>query len=92
MSQDDPVLQSARREMIVTFIIAACAITYTITYSYLNGYGRDPDSLTYVLGFPDWIFYGVVTPWAVCVVVSWIFGATFCRDEDLGEEQEESHA
>lgn len=90
MAQEDPVLRSARREMIVTFIIFLCALSYTITYSYQHGYNRDPQSLTFVLGFPDWIFYGVICPWAVCVGLSWFFGATFCRDEDLGEEREES--
>jgi hypothetical protein len=89
MAQEDPVLRSARREMIVTFVIFLCALTYTITYSYQNGYNRDPQSLTFVLGFPDWIFYGVIAPWAVCVGLSWVISSVFFRDEDLGQERED---
>jgi hypothetical protein len=42
--------------------------------------------LRFVWGFPDWIFWGVVTPWVVCALISLWFGARFVRDEDLGEE------
>lgn len=89
MAQEDPVLRSARREMIVTFVIFLCALAYTITYSYRNGYNRDPQSLTFVFGFPDWIFYGVIAPWAVCIVLCWVVSTLFFRDEDLGVERED---
>jgi hypothetical protein len=85
-STEDPVLRSARREAIVVFCIWLTAMIYTVTYCYLNGYGRTAEGLTFVLGFPDWVFWGIVAPWSVCVVLSWWFGATFMRDEDLGEE------
>ena len=85
-STDDPVLRSARREALVVFVTWLTAMIYTVTYCYLNGYNRSAESLTFVLGFPDWIFYGIVAPWSVCVAFSFFFGATFARDEDLGEE------
>ena len=44
------------------------------------------DRPTFVLGFPDWVFWGILAPWSACVVFSFWFGATFMRDEDLGEE------
>ena len=44
---------------------------------------RDPKSLTFILGFPDWIFWGIVVPWAVCTVVSGLFAFCFMKDEDL---------
>ena len=83
---DDPVLRSAKREAVVVFAAWLGAMTYTVTYCYLNGYNRPTESLTFVLGFPDWVFWGIVVPWSVCVVFSFWFGTTFMKDEDLGEE------
>lgn len=87
---DDPVLRSARREALVVLVTWLCAMTYSVTYCYLNGYGRSVEDLKFVLGFPDWIFWGLVLPWAICVGFSFYFGATFMRDEYLGDELEET--
>lgn len=87
---DDPVLRSARREALVVFVTWIAAMTYSVAYCYLNGYNRDASTLTFVLGFPDWIFYGLVAPWTLCVAFSYFFGAKFMHDEHLGEELEES--
>ena len=86
--EEDPVLRSARREAIVVFCIWLAAFSYTIPYCYTHGYNRSIESLTFVLGFPDWVFWGIVAPWFVCLAVSLLFGALFMRDEDLGEELE----
>ncbi len=86
---EDPVLKSARREAIVVFVTWVCALTYTVTYCYLNGYGRPAEDLKFVLGIPDWVFWGIVAPWAVCFVLAYWFSHRFMRDEDLGEELEE---
>jgi hypothetical protein len=83
---DDPVLRSGKREAIVVFCAWLAAMAYTVTYCYLHGYNRPIESLTFVLGFPDWVFWGIVVPWSVCIVFSFYFGATYMRDEDLGEE------
>lgn len=87
---EDRVLKSARREAIVVFVTWVCALGYTVTYCYLNGYNRPVEDLKYVLGFPDWVFWGIVAPWGVCAVVSWWFAYRFMQDEDLGEELDES--
>lgn len=81
--REDPVLTSSRREMSVAVVIWALALIYTIGYCSLFGYHRTAESLTFVLGFPDWIFYGLVVPWVVSTVVSGIFAFAFMRDEDL---------
>lgn len=83
---DDPVLRSARREAIVVFVIWLAALAYTITYCSLHGYNRPAESLTFVFGFPDWVFWGIFAPWTISVGISFYFGARFIRDEDLGEE------
>jgi hypothetical protein len=82
----DPVLRSARREALIVFGVWLAALCYVVPYCYAFGYNRRLEDLKFVLGFPDWVFWGILTPWAVCVAISVWFGATFMRDEDLGEE------
>jgi hypothetical protein len=84
----DPVFLSARREAIVAVAIWAVATAYSVGYCSLYGYGRSPESLTFVLWFPDWIFWGIVTPWLVCVVASMWFAFVLMRDEDLGSNDQ----
>ena len=84
--REDPALQSARREAWVVLAIWLLAMTYTIGYCSRYGYGREASDLKFVLGFPDWVFFGIVCPWVFCSVISLWFGATYMQDEDLGEE------
>ena len=86
--QEDPVLTSSRREALIVFAIFLVAITYTVSYCSGHAYNRTAEDLTYVLGFPDWVFWGIVVPWLACVAISIFFGARFMRDEDLGQEPE----
>ena len=97
MSNDteDPVLRSSRREALVVFITWLCALTYTVSYCYVFGYDRPVSDLKFVrlfwgIAFPDWVFWGIVCPWAVCFVISGWFSYVFVEDADLGEELEES--
>jgi len=87
---EDPAVRSARREAVVTFAIFGVALVYTIGYCAMYGYGRDPASLKFVFGFPDWVFWGVVVPWVVCVGVSYLFGAVFMTDDQLGVDREDT--
>ena len=87
---EDPVLRSGRREALVVLVIWLTAMAYTVTYCQLYGYGRSVESLTFVLGFPDWIFWGVVVPWLTCLAVSWWFAYVFMTDASLGEDPDES--
>jgi hypothetical protein len=116
---EDPVLVSSRREAWIVFAIWLTALTWSVSYCYINGYvsdlksissskavevrqsddpaslpelwvdrGRGPERVKFVLGFPDWIFYGVALPWWVCTVISLAFGAFVVKDEDLGADTE----
>jgi hypothetical protein len=87
--RDDPVLTSARREAWLVFFIWLVACVYSIGMCYRLGYGRDVATLTYVLGFPDWIFWGVITPWSVCTLLCFVMAYFVISDDDLGEEQVE---
>jgi hypothetical protein len=89
-SRDDPVLRSARREALVVLAVWLTAMLYTVGYCYAFGYRRDPESLTFVLGFPDWVFWGIVTPWTVCTLFSGWFAFAFMTDDDLGAEEAEA--
>jgi hypothetical protein len=85
----DPVLKSARREALIVFATWIVAMAYTVTYCARYGYGHsaeDLKNLKYVLGIPEWVFWGIVVPWGVCVLISWFFASVLMTDEDLGED------
>jgi len=56
----------------------------------LPSWDRDPESLQTPLGLgiPDWIFYGVVLPWLVCLVFSLWYGLFFFAEDDLSDAEE----
>lgn len=83
---EDPVVRSSRREAIITGITFLAALAWTVGYCGMYGYGRKVADLKFVFGLPDWIFWGVVFPWSVCIIFSIIFGAFVMGDEDLGAE------
>lgn len=55
----------------------------------LTSFNRDPASLTTPLGLaiPDWIFYGVVLPWVLCILFSVWFCLFYFREDDLDSNQ-----
>lgn len=89
---EDPVFVSARREALVAALVWAAATAWSVGYSALHGYGRSAESLTFVLWFPDWIFWGIVVPWLACIVVSIWFAFGYMRDEDLGTNDQDEDA
>lgn len=82
----DPLVRSAFREALLVSGIWFTAAVWSITVCYTMGYRQTPAELRLVLGFPDWIFYGIVVPWTTCTVISCWFGLVFVRDGDLGVE------
>jgi hypothetical protein len=89
---EDPLIASARREALATMTVWLATMIYTVSYCYTQGYHRTLDDLTFVLGFPDWIFWGIVVPWGVCFLLSAWFSFFFIRDEPLGREQPQNDA
>lgn len=81
------MLRHARREALVVLFTWLGALAYTVLYCKFHAYGRSPDDLKFVLGFPDWVFWGVLAPWALCFVVALWFAAFFMKDDALGEER-----
>jgi hypothetical protein len=86
----DPLVHSSIREAILVTGIWLAAAIWSISVCYAMGYHRAADDLKLVLGFPDWIFWGVVIPWTTCTVVSIVFGLIFVRDGDLGKDIEDA--
>lgn len=84
---EDSVLKSARREAVVVLTVWAAALVYTVGVCYRLGYGRAAESLRFVYGFPDWVFWGIVAPWLACLAITAWFALRFMTDDDLGEDE-----
>jgi hypothetical protein len=89
---NDPVYLHARREALTILGLWLAALLYTLTVCYIWGYDRDPATLTYVWGIPDWVFYGVMLPWAFCNLFTIWFCFFFAVEDDLAAEGEEASA
>jgi hypothetical protein len=88
--REDPLVRASRREALVIALVTVAATVYTVGYCTLFGYGRTGEPIRFVLGFPSWVFWGVLAPWAVCVLISGWFSWWFMEDQDLGAEREDS--
>ncbi len=101
---DRRLLHHARREALVVIIVFVLALLWVVGYCYLRGYThtpdswvvqhglatpRTPESFQQILGFPDWVFYGIVVPWLVCTVTTLFFCLFGMADDDLGGESQE---
>lgn len=86
----DPLVHSAFREALLVVGIWLAAGVWSISVCYRMGYHRRIEDLKLVLGFPDWVFWGIVVPWVTCTLVSIVFGAIFVRDGDLGQDLEDT--
>ena len=67
----------------------ATALAWSVGFAALRGYGRDAADIRLVLGMPDWVFWGVLVPWVVCLVFSVWFCFRFMADDDLGRDPDE---
>jgi hypothetical protein len=86
---EDPGLRSAKREALVVLVIALGSLTYTVCTCYVLGYGRAGEPIAFVLGFPAWVFWGIVLPWGICVVLSAWFSLVFMTDESWAATSED---
>ena len=86
-SSDDPLLRHARREAIFVACVFLAALVYTVGYCAKFGYAPTRSGeLKLVFGFPDWVFWGIVTPWVICVAIGIWFSYFFMTDDDVGSE------
>ena len=82
------LFRRARWEALLTALMWCAAAAYTIGYCSWFGYPGSFDELRFVFGFPNWVFWGIVVPWCVCVVVGCLFSFCVMKDDDLGTEEE----
>ena len=77
---------------LVLLIMAAWAVclVWSVGGGYLLGYRRPAADVTLILGFPDWVFWTVVLPWAACLAFSVWFCFAYMADDDLGKDPDES--
>lgn len=81
--------------MLVVLAIWLVAAIWSIGYSYIYGYLSGPrapqslDDVTFVLGFPHWVFWGVILPWVACAFISLLVSWFVIRDDDLGVDPDE---
>ena len=92
VARENAVVHAARREALLALGTWAVAMLYTVTYCYRNGYGRSVDSLTFVLWFPDWVFWGIVVPWGICILFSTVFAFRLMGAESLGADTGDEQA
>lgn len=54
----------------------------------LESFDRTPPSLTFPLslGIPDWVFYGILAPWAFSIAATFAFCLFYFQEDDLGED------
>ena len=68
----------------------AVALVWSVGAGYLLGYHRPADQMSLILGMPDWVFWSVVFPWALCFALSTWFCLWYMADDDLGRDPEET--
>ena len=83
--QEDPLVRSTRREALIVSVVILAALTWTIGYCSRHAYNRPAEEIEIVLGFPDWIVWGVLAPWLASSVVSIAFAFGIMSDDPLGE-------
>jgi hypothetical protein len=86
LQQEDTLVRRARREAAAALTLWLCAMIYSVGYSYAFGYGRSAEDLSFILWFPDWVFWGIIVPWTICGLGSIPFAFGFMGDEPLGAE------
>jgi hypothetical protein len=90
--KEQQLLRHARREGLVILAAWALALAWSVGYSHLYGYVRQDGEIReirLILGMPAWVFWGIVIPWAVCLVFSVWFCFRFMADDDLGQDPDE---
>lgn len=97
------LLRNARREAVLVLAVNVLALIWTVGYCFLYGYQhaadswvvqaglatpRTQDNFQSIAGVPDWVLYGILAPWLVCAVLTWLV-FLFMPDDELGQDLEE---
>ncbi len=91
-AKEQRLLRNARREGVLILGVWLTCLVWSTVVGYLYGYHRPVQDIRLILGMPDWVFWAVVLPWAVCLLFSVWFCFFFMADDDLGEDRYEEPA
>ena len=81
-SAETSSLRQGRRELrLILLAWLGCAI-WVISYCSTTGYDLAPEEVSTVLGFPDWVFWGVVTPWMIANAFTFWFCLRFLKNDE----------
>ena len=81
-SAETSSLRQSRRELwLILLAWLGCAL-WVISYCSTNGYDLAPEEVSTVLGFPDWVFWGVVTPWMIANAFTFWFCLRFLKNDE----------
>src|SRR5690554_6155641 len=57
----------------IVYILISCLL------SYLLGYNRSGENMTFIIGIPTWAFFGVVLPWIAMVLFTAIYAFRYMK-------------
>jgi hypothetical protein len=95
------IFRNARREALVVALVWALAAAWVVGYCYLRGYSHpadawvvraglaaagEPTDQGVILGFPSWVFWGILAPWLICTAFTVLYGTFGMPDDELGED------
>ncbi|MEM9657552.1 MAG: hypothetical protein AAF961_04240, partial [Planctomycetota bacterium] len=69
----DPSFLRARREAAIILLAFLFWLGWTVGASWRLGYRSGPGELETVIGFPSWVFWGVLAPWCAATLFSVVF-------------------
>jgi hypothetical protein len=87
--KEQRLLRHARREGLLIMAVWLICLIWSTVVGYLLGYRRPVQDMRLILGMPDWVFWAIVLPWALCFVFSIWFCFRYMADDDLGEDRYE---
>lgn len=80
------LVRTGRREAAIVILIWAAVLGWSVGYCATHGYDRAVDDLSFVLGFPDWVFWGIMVPWLACYAISVAFAMFVMQDAPLEDD------
>jgi hypothetical protein len=84
--KEQQLLRHARREGLIIMAVWGISLLWSMIVGYFMGYRRKAEEMSLILGMPDWVFWSVVLPWALCFAFSIWFCFVFMADDDLGRD------
>jgi hypothetical protein len=94
----------SRREAAIVLVVWFLALVWSVGYSYLFGYQHPPDSWVvqrgwvgpqqdfgHFLGIPHWVWFGIILPWLLCTVFTFLLAAYGIADDELGSASDQPH-